>query len=265
MDYSFLRLTTDFNVALRNENFLTAKIIDNRLVQQFTDETFLQISNSPTDIAFAGNIKVELIDCAERVIQDITDVFAYDEFTDINGIKQIAFEFGNLGVDYGMKVLYLKLSHTVSDNVWYSSPFLITNYRAEETTRFDYKHNGYFKGISYDRANYYQSIRLRCFDNDIDTKEEVGEYTQMSGAIVSNRKTVSFIRKSIFNFCNNFIFNRCAILFSHDILFVNENRASNKPTMKKENRLGTSNFFALGFEWNPSNENQDFNSQQITL
>ena len=63
MDYSFLRLERDFQKVRINENFLTAKVIENVFVQQFPNETFLQISNSDSDIAFGGNILIELVDC----------------------------------------------------------------------------------------------------------------------------------------------------------------------------------------------------------
>lgn len=254
MDNSFLRLTTDFNEALLNENPITAKIFENRFVQMFPEEIFLQITNSKTDISFAGNIKSELINCHQEVLQDITDVFFIDEFTDIHGIKQIAFEFGNIGIDYGTEEVYLKLSHTVSDKIWYSSPFTITYNQWQETTRFDYKHRGYFRDISYDRANYFQGIRLRSYQNDIDVKEEIGEYTQSGGNVVSMQKIITDVAKGLFKHCNNFTFKRAVTLFAHDTIYINNYKSSNKPSVKKSDRLGTSNFFGLAYEWNPTED-----------
>lgn len=254
MDNSFLRLTTDFNEALLNENFLTSKIIENRYVQMLPGETFLQITNSQTDIAFGGNLKVELITSWQEVLQDITNLFFVDQFTDIHGIKQIAFEFGNINIDYGTQDLYLKLIHTVSNKAWFSSPFVITNDCAEETTRFDYKHKGFFKGISYDCADYFQSIRLTSFENDIDVQEETSEYTQTSGNIVSMRKISTSISRGIFRNCNNYTFKRLISLFSHDVIYINGYRSSNKPALSKSERLGATNFFPLSYEWNPTEE-----------
>lgn len=257
MDNSFLRLTRSFGEAVSNENFAISKILENRFIQMLPGELFLQITNCEEDIAFAGNIKVELVNEYQEVLKDITLFFFYKEFTDINGIKQIAFEFGKIGIDFGTEELYLKISHTVSDKIWYSAPFIITDEYKEETTRFDYKHASYFKGISYDRANYFQSVRLSSFENDIDIKEELTEYTQTSGNSVSMRKIVTQISKGVFKFCNNFTFKRSVVLFSHDIIYINKYRSSNKPGLKKSDRLGTSNFFDLGYEWCPTEEYRD--------
>lgn len=254
MDNSFLRLTNDFQEALLNENFLISNIIENRFVQMLPGETFLQITNSQTDIAFGGNLKVELITSWQEVLQDITNLFFYDQFTDIHGVKQIAFEFGNITKDYGTQQVHLKLTHTVSNEIWFSNPFVITNYFSQETTRFDYKHKGYFKGISYDRADYFQSIRLVSYENDIDVKEEVGQYTQESGNVVSMRKTSTLISRGLFRYCNNFVFKRAIVLFSHDIVYINRYRSSDKPVLKKSDREGSTNFFRLGYEWNPGEE-----------
>lgn len=224
-------------------------------------ELFLQITNLDSDISFAGNIKVELINSCQEVLQDITDSFFYDEFTDIKGIKQIAFEFGNIGIDYHLELLHLKISHTVSDAVWFSTAFLITDNLQEETTRFDYKKESYFKGISYDRANYFQSIRLQCFKSDIDTSSESNEYTQLSGNIISLRKITTYIDKFKFYVCDFFTFNRLVVLLNHDLIYINGKRISNKPQPTKGDRVVDSNFFELDFEANPTEETRTFATQ----
>lgn len=230
-------------------------------VQMLPNELFLQITNLDSDIAFAGNIKVELINECQEVVLDITDSFFIDEFTDIKGIKQIAFEFGNIGIDFHLELLHLKISHTVSDAVWYSTAFLITDNLKEETTRFDYKNESYFKGISYDRANYFQSIRLTCFKNDIDVSSEGNEYTQLSGKIISLRKIITNIDKYKFYVCDFFTFSRLVILLTHDLIYINSQRISNKPQPSKGDRVVDSNFFELDFEANPTEEKRTFATQ----
>ncbi len=256
MDYSFLRLERDFQKVRINENFLTAKVIENVFVQQFPNETFLQISNSDSDIAFGGNILIELVDCREDVkfTFELNNNFFIEEFEDRNGVKQIAYEFGNVGIDFGRLPLYLKLSHTVSDKVWYSAPFIISYQLFEETSVFEYKNESYYRGISYEIANYFQRVRLIAFDNDIDAKIESKGYTELSGDEISYRQQITKIVKGKFAYCNNFIFDRIVTLFSHDILYINGFRVNNKPSVKKGDKLGTSNFFQLDYEYNPSEE-----------
>jgi hypothetical protein len=230
-------------------------------VQMLPDELFLQITNLDSDIAFAGNIKVELINECQEVVLDITDSFFVDEFTDIKGIKQIAFEFGNIGIDYHLELLHLKISHTVSDSIWFSTAFLITDNLKEETTRFDYKNESYFKGVSYDKANYFQSIRLKCFKNDIDVSSEGNEYTQLSGSIISLRKIITNIDKYKFYVCDFFTFSRLVILLAHDLIYIEGKRISNKPQPTKGERVPDSNFFELDFEANPTEETRAFDTQ----
>lgn len=248
-----------------NDNISGLQSMYSGFIQMLPSETFLQITNLNSDIAFGGNINIELINSCQEVLQYITDKFFYDEFTDIKGVKQIAFEFGNIGIDYYGELLYLKISHTVSDSVWYSNGFLITADQSEMTTRFDYKNENYFKGISYDRANYFQSVRLQCFKNDIDVSNETNDYTQLSGNIVSLRNIITNINKYKFYTCDFFTFSRLVILLNHDIIYINSNRISNKPQTTKGERIVDTNFFELDFESNPTEEFKEFNNRQINI
>lgn len=225
------------------------------------DELFFQITNLDGDISFGGNLKAELIDNCQEVVLDITSAFFINEFTDIKGIKQIAYEFGNIGIDFHFELLYLKISHTTSDAVWYSAPFLITENLKEETTRFDYKNQSYFNGISYDRANYFQSIRLQCFKNDVDVSSQSSEYTQLSGKVISLRKITTYIDKYKFYTCDFFTFFRTVVLLNHDIIYIDGKRISNKPQTTKSERVVDSNFFELDFEANPTEEKRTFLTQ----
>jgi hypothetical protein len=263
MDNSFLKLSTDFTTAKLNENLLVSQVFENRFIQMLPNETFLQITNSNTDIAFAGNLEATLVNCAQetKFTFNVNDNFYLNEFTDIKGIRQIAFEFGNIGIDFGGELLYLKLQHTTSDKVWYSAPFVVTKINQYETTRFDYKNQSYFRGISYENQNFFQSIRLVCYDNDLDYKIEEQGYTEQNGDVVSFRQILSNIRKGTFKYCNNFIFERVITLFSHDILYVNGFRTNNKPAPKKGDRIAQSNFFQLDYEYNLGEEFKAFSYQ----
>jgi hypothetical protein len=216
----------------------------NGFIQMLPNETFKQISNSPVDIAFGGNLKVELINDCQEVLLDVTDKFNYNEFTDRNGIRQIAFEFGNIGVDFYYELVFLKLTHTVSDSVFYSNGFLISDNLIEETTLFEY----------FDKPNEYQNIRLQCFKNDIDIVTDSTEYTQLSGRVVSLRKIITQVDKYKMYTCDFFTYNRLVYLLNSGFIYLNGFRISNKPQPTKGERIEDSNFFDVDFDANPTEE-----------
>ncbi len=233
-------------------------------VQMLPNETFLQITNCDTDIAFGGNIQVELIDSCQNVVKtlEVNENFFLNEFTDIRGIKQIAYEFGNIGQDFEGELIFLKLTHTVSDDVWYSAGFLLTYALAKETTRFKYKNLNYFRGISYDNQNFFQTIRLTCFKNDVDSSIEDEEYTQMSGAVISLRPIITPINKYLFYTLDFFTYNRLVTLLMHDIIYIEDYKISNKPKPTKGDRIEDTNIFECTFEANPT---EDYSSLKYQI
>lgn len=255
MDFSFLKFyKNNLSDAIANENnkYFVSRFYG--FVQMLTNETFTQITNCKENIAFGGNIKVELIDCSETILQNITDKFYYQQFTDINGIKQISFEFGQINKDYYNDLVFLKLNHTQSNNVWYSNGFFCTDINEFKTVKFVYKNESYFRGISYENQNYFQSIRLVCYQNDIDSDVETENYKQLSGTIIDSRSTITDIDKYQMDYCDNFTYKRLVTLFNHDIVYIDGQRISNKPKVIKGERIEDSNIFEVSFETNPTNE-----------
>jgi hypothetical protein len=255
MDNVFLRLyKNNFSDAKKSENFNVSRIIENRLIKMLPNETFLQITNLEENIAFAGNLKVELVNDCNELMKELTvnDNFYYREFTNEKGIKQIAYEFGLINEDFGLEKLYLKLSHTQSLNTWYSSAFYITNYKAELAERFDYKNTD---------DPYYKSIRLMCFKNDVEIKSEIKEYTQTSGNLISLKPTATPFVKFIFEMCDNANYSSLYNLLNSDIVYCNYKRISNKPALKKGERIEGANFFKVDFEANITNEKYNFQFQ----
>lgn len=220
-------------------------------IQMLPTETFLQITEEKSDIAFGGNIKAELIDTCGNLQLDITNSFYFEEFIDGNGIKQIRYEFGNLGVDYFGELSILKLSHTVSYAVWFSNPFQITDNEVEKTTLFEYKNDSIL----------YQSVRLNCFRTDINTAIENEEYTQLSGRIISLRPIITDIEKYVFWVCNSVTYKGLVKLLNSNIVYINGTRISNKPKPTKGDRVEDTNFFECEFESNPTSEVLDLGYQ----
>jgi hypothetical protein len=228
----------------------------NGFVQMLTSDVFYQITNCESDIAFGSNLLVQLINQCQEVLHEIiiNENFFYTEFTDINGTKQIAYKFGNLGIDFGQELLFLKLKHTTSDSVWYSAGFLITNDLQEETTFFEYKNESYFKGISYDVLNTFQVVRLQCFKTDLEINDEKEEITQLSGMVISSRVVEVTADKYLFYLCDFFTFKRLRTLLNHEIIYIDGYRISNKPTPTKGERTEDTNTFDVTFNTNTTQE-----------
>lgn len=259
MDISFLKLfKNDFNEAVNSENTPDSYSNFSGFVNILPTENIIQTTNCDEDIAFGGNFKVELIDLCQEVIKDVTNKFFFNEFTDLNGIKQIQFEIIPINEDFHNELLFLKISHTVSDDVWYSKSFTLSDFESNETSIFHYKNESFFEGVDYDKSNLFQSIRLKCFKTEVDTEIEVNEYTQLSGNKISLRPTFSNIEKYLMYDCDNFTHQRLVRLLNHDIVYLNGRKISNKPKIEKQEKEGQSNIFEVTFEANSTNEQLGF-------
>lgn len=242
MDYSFVRLyKNDFFSAKKQDDYSQVNIAYKQNIWMLPNETFLQETNQKENIAFAGNLKAELIDDCGEIVRDISDDFYYQEYTDKKGIKQIIFEFGNFKEDFYTKNLHLKLSHTESYNVWYSNSFYVTEYKKETTKRFEYKNvlDPLFK-----------SIRLNIYENDFEIKSESKSYTQSNGNEITFRKTKTNLHQFKCDFLNLAVFKDLDYLLSNDIFYVDGYKCSNKPSPKKTERLGNTNSFSIDFQAN---------------
>jgi len=238
MDYSFIKLSK----IIDSENPKISQINYSDCVQLLPSESYLQISNNIDGIAFDTDYAVYVVDCENTELADITTNVSIFEFTDIKGIQQIAFEINFLNVDFGFQPVRLKFVKTTGSDVWYSNEILITEEAEEQTTRFDYKANGYFHGISYDVVDFYQSIRLRCFFDRLDNETEVKDYYQISkGNTISTRALFKELSHYKFVNIDSFVFRRINILLIHDIIYIDGLRMTNKTNVKGSERLGYSN------------------------
>lgn len=248
IDYSFIRLKPTLNEALAIGNSPTAQEVYNYQIQLTPCESFLQISNLDSGIAFDGDYRAELIDCEENVFADITSNFTIYEFIDKNGVNQIAFEFAKINVDLGFKEVLLRLTHTTGIDVYYSNKFIITNESKHETTRFDYKSYSYFKGISYDVVDLYQSIRLNYWFDQVENETEVSDYYQISnGNTVSNRALYKQKENYKSEYTNRFVYERSNIMLISDVIYIDGIRVTNKPQVTAGERLNYSNIFEGSF------------------
>lgn len=241
IDYSFIRLETSLEKAKDVQNQRVARVVHTSPIQLFPDETYLQVTNLSSGIAFDGDIKVEIINCGGGVLSDITDSFYVYEFVDLNGLNQIAFEFGNLTEDYGFQQVHLKLTHTSGNDIYYSNGFFLTSEYAEFTTRFDYKNYD-------DVTNYYKSIRLITYFDNVENETEVTEYYQISTQnTISSRAQYKQLESYKIDYIDRFTYERLNTLFINDVIYCDGIRITNKPQAKNSERQGFSNFFESSF------------------
>jgi len=245
LDKSFLRLVTDFSVA-KGEMMDTSQYVYKDVIVISPNEIYTQISNSLTDIAFDDSYIVELVDCGDNVISDITSKVFINEFQDIKGIYQIAFEVAPIEVDYYFKRLFFRFTHTGSDLIVWSNPFILTD--NVQTVRIDYKNYSYYQGISYDRANIYQSIRIACYYNLPSTKETTKIYTQLNGDIRRSRTTQAIEYAYNIDAIDTFTFDRLSNALNSDLVYINGVRFKVSENVQSDERQGLTNQFATLFK-----------------
>lgn len=249
MENNFLKFYKTLPEAIVTENPTVTKLPYTGFVQQKTNETFCQITNSDFDIVFVGGYTAELINGCGDVIRDITDYFYFDSFTDNNGIKQIAFEFGMLSTNYYSQILYIKLTDTVNGNIWYSAPITINN--KENSIRIDYWSTKSVNGTAYDIMPFKQSIRLSdCYKNDVSDENSAKQYTVTTGNIVAYRRTTTLYNEYIFESLDEFTYRRLNAIFNNDYVYLDGHRVVLKE-IKKETREGDTNKFKVTITVNP--------------
>jgi len=251
-DFSFIKLYTDFALAKRNDNPPISKLNYQGFIQQRTDETFLQTSNSDVDVVFVGGYLAELIDNCDIVKKDITNNFYFDGFEDANGIKQISFEFGMVNQDFWSKPLHLKLTDLVNGNIYYSNSFLITNYNSDISTRFDYWNI---------LDEYKRSIRLvNCFDQTPQNELTSKQYTTSVGTRVNYRQITIYLRKYVIDSLDYFINDRLPVLINSDNVYLNGVGAVISD-LKTDERIVDSNLLKAEFIVNPQNSTYNWEFQ----
>lgn len=155
--------------------------------------------------------------------------------------------------------MFLRLTHLTSDNIWYSAGFYVTQNNVGETTRIAYKAERYFSGVDYAIFPYFQTIRLRCFGNDIDPSTDAEETVGIYGAVHSLRQITTKVDKHVFHYCNEFIYNRILEVLKHPIVYIDGYRHNTgAQKLSKGERWVPSPFFECSFDTNPTTERLDY-------
>jgi hypothetical protein len=227
----------DFNKAKKSANANVATLLYSGFIQQKPNETFFCYAK---DISFAGAIQVDLIDSCGVVVQNIDGNFYYSEVN-----SDIYFEFGNIGTDFYTKELYLKITDLINDNVYYSNSFIVTDYYAELSSRFDFKNKS---------DVYFQSIRIaKCYHQDIEDKNEFSEYTETSGKLVRYKNTTTNLDRYNIDAVDFALGRWLNELFNYDIIYLNSERVI-VSEYKQGKRKGDTNFLDSDFLVNPQGQ-----------
>lgn len=245
LDKSFLRLVTDFSVA-KSEMMDNSQYVYKDTIVISPSEKFLQISNSLSNIAFDDSYIVSLVDCSDNVILDITDKVYINEFQDHKGIYQIGFEIAPILQDFYFQRLYLRFEHTGSDLVLWSNSFICTD--NVQSVRLDYKNYSYYQGISYEIANFYQSIRIAGYFNLPSSKDSTKITTLINGDIRRSRTTQALEYTYNIDAIDTFGFDRIQTLLNSELVYVNGVRFVTSENVQSDERQGMSNQFATTFK-----------------
>ena len=241
MDNAFLRLKPTFEQAKTIGDPRQSK---NRYYDSIVlnpNETYLQITNSDVDIVFNGDYNVFLIDCFNSELLEITDKVYINEFTDVQGVRQIAFEILGIEQSFNQNV-FLKFVHTTGNNIFYSNPFIVSN-DLEYTIRLDYGSFGVFQGTDYLNAPFVQSIRIAGQYEGLSDETENSTYIQSNSNKISQLPTLVFANAYDFNLINDFTYRALSIALKSDFVFIDQKRSTDKAVLKKSEREGNSNLY----------------------
>jgi len=194
LDYSFIRLRDNYAEAC-DTSFSPAVELSyaGYGIHLIPGETYFQISNSPTNINLE-TYEVHVLNTCGEVLEEITAYIFIQGFTDSNGIKQIAWEWV-CGQDYPQGVISLRFTDTGSGNFYYTNYFNCSKYDSELTARFEYKSSNPHYGTQYDRADFYQAIRIKAIYNNLLNESERNEYHQISTDITVDTRNIRKIKE----------------------------------------------------------------------
>ncbi len=241
IDYSFIRFKDTLSDALDLGNSKLSEFNYDMQIHLSPHENYSIITNTNNGIAFDNNYKAFLIDVCGNILSEITDNILINEFThNESGLQQCKIEILALNLDYYTDLVCIMLNHNITNGKsYYSNPFLLSEYDLDETIRFDFRNYSNLDNTCYKIANIYQSIRLKGIF-------QKNSFTSTSESYVSNgvsvtSKLVKLKQKSyILDMVNDFIYDRIQYLLSHDVIYLDNIRVTNKQTYENEDKLSNS-------------------------
>lgn len=254
-DFSFIRLSTTLDGAKAMQDPLVSNLDYHDTVVVRPDGLYCQITNTLTDISFESDYSVFVVDCNGEELADITSRVGIKEFNhDRNGLNQIGFEILSAGQEFGLEPVFLRFKKIGGDDVWYSTPIVMTANYPRNSTRIDYWGYRYFEGLSYENSQLRQSIELlNLYESGAKDGGEVSGYNQATRE--ENRfreigaRAMLLPKKSFkFNYTDNFVYRRLCVALIHDVIYVNGEKMTSKVILTGGDYMAESNKFELEFE-----------------
>jgi len=150
---------------------------------------YFQVTDHPTGIELEDWTVLVYTLCG-KLLGDITSsFFVVESFQDYNGIPQIRWRLKNVPLECGVGLVYMEITQTAGETFW-STPFQLTAYESECTTRFDYWNE-------YEETRF-QSIQLQTWFEDPGLVHEINQYTEESTQY-SRSNTVTLTDVDIMN------------------------------------------------------------------
>ena len=267
IDYSFIRLKNSFSAAKNVGDSTASEILDQRFIQLSPKKVYFQLTSVDGGISLIGDYKVEVIDCAETVLADVTDKVFLNEFSRASGENQLGIEFVALGVDFYTKTVFFKFTHTISNAKYYSNPLTITDFQIEETSYFQYKNYDDFRGIPYTASQKWQTISLKTYFDITINESDVQTYFQINNSrTISGRMLIKEFEKYQIDYIHHFGYLRLNTLLAHDLIYLNGVRVTDKAIVESNDREGNSNFFVTSFNVARNyNDELSYNPQVFSL
>lgn len=269
MDNSFLRFSDNFDEAKDLYNSKLNEFDYDIQIHLKPGENYTCITNVPGSISFGSLFKAYIVDCSNTILADITANTYIEEFiSSLDGSTQIKLELLEMGVgfDFYTDLVYLRLDHDiVAGKSYWTNPFLLSDYDINETTRFRFKHYSDLDGTNYKIATILQSIRLKCKKDKNNAISSSQSYTTFVGLKYSSRLIKTKLYEFTFDMCSDFIYDRLQYLLSHDIIYVNTIRVTDKQTFDNSDRIGGTNISLNRFKLAIDESDIDDEANQVNV
>lgn len=209
---------------------------------------YIQVTDTPDGIDLE-DWTVNVVDLCKGTKTDVTDFFFVDSLTNsLDGSPQLFWSLTNVPFDFGYRLVYLEIEQAVGE-LFYSTPFLLTNIENEKTTQFHYKDSN---------EDVYQSIGLQTWFDEEDKKTELTTYYE-----VSTKNTVSqAIKTSKIELFRTELMPKSVVigltyLLESPILYVNYIRNSLFEAIDLPKKTSQENFIEIEYILSP-NYNDNF-------
>lgn len=269
MDNSFFRFSDDFSKSKDLYNSKLNEFDYDMQIHLKPGETYTCITNVVGGISFGSVFKASVVNCENEILADLTSNTYIEEFvSSIDGSTQIKLEIENFGLnfDFYTDLVYLRLDHDIiGGKSYWTNPFLLSNYDINETTRFRFKHYSDLDGTNYKIANILQSIRLKCKKDKHSFISSSQSYTTFVGLKYSSRLIKTKMYDYSMDMCNDFIYDRLQYLLSHDIIYVDTIRVTDKQTFDNGDKLGGTNIAQVKFKLAVDESDIDNEANQINI